>query len=122
MKTFVTGRFYSIGYAFKGLSKLIFTEHSIIVQVIIISAFIALGSYLGITRLEWVAQLSISALVLGIEGLNTAIEKLCDFVHPDFSEKIGFIKDISAGAVAIVALFSLVITILIYYPYISASL
>lgn len=122
MRTFVLGRFYSLGYAFKGLKQLITTENAIMVQSLVLSAFTILGAYIGITRMEWIVQLFISALILGAEGLNTAIEKLCDFIHPDHSDKIGFIKDIAAGAVAFVVLFGLVIAILIYYPYISALL
>ena len=37
-------------------------------------------------------------MVLVAEALNTAVEKIADFVHPDFHIKIGFIKDIAAGA------------------------
>jgi diacylglycerol kinase len=35
---------------------------------------------------------------MSVEGLNTAIEKMADFIHPDH-QRIGFIKDIAAGAV-----------------------
>jgi diacylglycerol kinase (ATP) len=55
-------------------------------------------------------------LVLGIESLNTAVEKLADFVHPEFHNKIGFIKDIAAGAVLFAALAAIAIGLLIYVP------
>jgi diacylglycerol kinase (ATP) len=51
--------------------------------------------------------------------LNTGIEKLSDFVHPEYHEKIGFIKDVSAGAAAIAALISLAVAAIIYIPKIS---
>ena len=50
--------------------------------------------------------------------LNTAIEKICDFVHPDFSDRIGLIKDFSAGAVLLLAFVSVIIGLLIYPQYI----
>ena len=56
--------------------------------------------------------------VLSAEMLNTAIEKICDFVHPDFSERSGLIKDISAGAVLLLAFVSVIIGLLIYPQYI----
>ena len=39
-------------------------------------------------------QIIAIGMVLGIEALNTAVEEIADFVHPDFHNKIGFIKDI----------------------------
>ncbi|HCO85636.1 MAG TPA: diacylglycerol kinase, partial [Arenibacter sp.] len=55
-------------------------------------------------------------LVLGIEGLNTAVEKIADFVQPEFDEKIGFIKDVSAGAVMLVSIAASIIGLIIYIP------
>ena len=54
-------------------------------------------------------------LVLTAESLNTAIEKIADFIHPDHNKKIGFIKDISAGAVFFAAIFALFIIYNIYW-------
>ena len=61
-------------------------------------------------------QFQTLALVLGIEGLNTALEKLCDYVQPEFDPKIGFIKDISAGAVMLVAIAAGIVGLIIYIP------
>ena len=55
-------------------------------------------------------------LVLGIEGVNTAVEKVADFIHPEFHEKIGFIKDIAAGAVFFAAMTAIAVGCLIYIP------
>jgi len=55
-------------------------------------------------------------LVLGIESLNTAVEKVADFVHPEYHERIGFIKDIAAGAVMFAALAAIAVGLLIYVP------
>ena len=54
-------------------------------------------------------------LVLTKGSLNTAIEKIADFIHPDHNKKIGFIKDISAGAVFFAAIFALFIIFTIYW-------
>ena len=59
-------------------------------------------------------------LVHVAESLNTAIEKISDFVHPDYNEKIGIIKDVSAGAAFFSAVVALVIGMLIYLPKIYA--
>ncbi|RTZ50429.1 diacylglycerol kinase family protein [Chryseobacterium arthrosphaerae] len=41
-------------------------------------------------------MLLVSAAVLSAEIFNTAIERICDLIQPDFDPRIGFIKDISA--------------------------
>jgi diacylglycerol kinase (ATP) len=61
------------------------------------------------------------AMVLGVESLNTAVEKIADFIHPDYNTKIGFIKDIAAGAVTFCAIAAAVLFVLIYFPYIFLS-
>jgi diacylglycerol kinase (ATP) len=58
-------------------------------------------------------------LVLVVESLNTAIEQLCDFIHPDHHKKIGLIKDVAAGAVGMAALFAFIVAVFIFYPYFS---
>ncbi|WP_298144368.1 diacylglycerol kinase family protein [Flavobacterium sp.] len=120
MKTdhsFVTGRLKSFKFAIKGAYKLVTTEHSIMVQSSLTLLLIFLGFYVGISRTEWMLQTMACGLVLGIEGLNTAVEKIADFIHPDYHKKIGFIKDIAAGAVCFAAITAVAVGLLIYLPY-----
>ena len=117
-ETFFTGRFKSLGFALKGAYKLITTEHSIMVQCTIIIILTIAGFSFNISKSDWMFQIVASGLVLSIEGLNTAVEKVADFIHPDYHERIGFIKDIAAGAVFFVALTAVIIGIMIYLPYI----
>ena len=114
--TFFTGRFKSIGFAVKGAFKLITTEHSVMVQSFIACVLIAAGFYFNISHEEWLVQTLAIGLVLGIEGLNTAVEKVADFIHPDYHERIGFIKDIAAGAVFFVAMTAIAVGCIIYLP------
>lgn len=116
-ETIFSGRLKSIGYAVKGAIKLITSEHSIMVQATIAVIMTVAGFYFGINRYEWMMQILVFGLVLGIEGLNTAVEKIADFVHPEFHERIGFIKDIAAGAVFFAALTAIAIGCIIYFPY-----
>ena len=61
---------------------------------------------MDISKTEWIFQILAIGLVLVAESLNTCIEKLCDFVQPEYDNKIGFIKDIAAGAVSFAASYS----------------
>ncbi len=115
---FLIGRVKSFRYAFKGAFLLITTEHSVITQSLLAAILIISGFLFHITKTEWLFQVLVIGLVLSIEGLNTAIEKLCDFIHPDYHKHIGFIKDIAAGAVTFAALTAVVVVLIIYSPYI----
>jgi diacylglycerol kinase (ATP) len=113
---FVTGRMKSVGFAVKGAIKLLTTEHSIMIQASVGILSIIAGFYFHIDRYEWMMQFIVFGMVLGIEGLNTAVEKVADFIHPEFHEKIGFIKDIAAGAVLFAAAAVVAVLLLIYVP------
>jgi diacylglycerol kinase (ATP) len=115
-ESFIQNRIRGIGYALKGVLLLIKTEASIKTQVFIALVVTAGGFYFDISSIEWILQIFAIALVLGIEGLNTAIEKLSDYVQPEFDHKIGFIKDISAGAVMFVSIAASIIGLIIYLP------
>ena len=114
--SFIKGRLKSIRYAVLGAYKLITTEHSVMVQSSLAVILIIAGFVFDIERWEWAAQILAFGLVLGIESLNTAVEKIADFIHPEFHDRIGFIKDIAAGAVMFAAMAAIAIGLLIYVP------
>lgn len=74
------------------------------------------GFYFHISHEEWLFQTLAIGLVLSIEGLNTAVEKVADFIHPNYHERIGFIKDIAAGAVFFAAITAIATGLIIYIP------
>lgn len=114
--SFFAGRIKSVRYTIIGAHKLITTEHSLMVQSSIAVLLIFAGFYYDISREEWMMQILSTGLVLAIEGMNTAVEKICDFIHPEYHEKIGFIKDIAGGAVLFAAIASIAVGLLIYVP------
>lgn len=113
---FVKGRLKSVTFAYKGAFKLITTEHSIMVQFSIGIIMTIAGFYFNITATEWLFQTFAIGLIMSIEGLNTAVEKIADFIHPNYHERIGFIKDIAAGSVFFAAVTAIIIGLIIYVP------
>ena len=113
---FLINRIKSVGYALKGAIYLIRTEASIKIQVFITIVVTIAGFYYDISNTEWLFQISMIGLVMSIEGINTAIEYIADFIHPEHHEKIGRIKDISAGAVFIAAVVATIVAGFIYIP------
>ena len=115
-ESFLRNRIRSVGVAMRGALLLIRTEGSIQIQIGIVVLITIAGFYYEISAFEWMMQVFAIGLVLGVEGLNTAIEKLSDYVQPKHDPKIGFIKDISAGAVMWVSVAASIIGLIIYVP------
>lgn len=115
-KSFFQDRVDGVKIACRGAWYLVRTESSIKIQVFIALLVTAAGFYYEISLTEWMIQTLAIALVLGVEGVNTAIEKLSDYVQPEYDRKIGFLKDISAGAVMMVSVGATVVGLLIYLP------
>lgn len=114
--SFLVNRIKSIGYAFKGAVFLLKTEPSIKVQFSIGILVSIAGFYFQISTTEWLIQFLAIGLVMSIEGINTALEEMANFIHPEHHIKIGIIKDISAGAVFIAAIFAMAAGLVIYIP------
>ncbi len=113
---FIKRRLKGIKYSLKGILILITTEDSIKAQFLIGFFVIVLGFVFNISSTEWMVQLIIIGLVLVAEALNTAVEKVADFIHPEFHNKIGIIKDVAAGAAGLAAIISIIIGCIIYIP------
>lgn len=113
---FIINRLKSIGYAFKGALLLLKTEASIKIQFVIALIMTFAGFYYNISITEWMIQILSIGLVMSIEGLNTAIEEIADFIHPEQHNKIRFIKDVAAGAVFIASISAIVLGFIIYFP------
>lgn len=114
--SFLINRLKSVRYAFKGALYLFKTEPSIKIQLFIAVFVTITGFYFEISKTEWMFQVAMIGLVMSIEGVNTAIEYIADFVHPDHHASIGRIKDIAAGAVFIASIAAVVVAFIIYIP------
>lgn len=113
---FILNRIKSVKFAAKGFWILVTSEKSIIAQLIIAFIMTVIGFLMNLSATEWLFQTFAIGLVLVAESLNTGIEKLCDFIHPDHNERIGFIKDISAGAAFFAAIIAIIIGLIVYVP------
>ncbi|MBX9930802.1 MAG: diacylglycerol kinase [Methylobacterium sp.] len=84
------------------------TERAVRLELVLLTVGLPLSLVLGETAWMRIALVTSLLLMLSAEFLNTAIEKLCDHLHPDHHPAVGTVKDLaSAGAFfaqAIVAL------------------
>jgi len=112
----IIDRLYSLPYAIKGCIYLLKTENAIKVHLFNTITLAIIGLFFGLNRTEWMFQILALGLIISIEAVNTAIEKIADFIQPNFNKKIGLIKDVSAGAVLFSGIFGAVIIGCIYIP------
>ncbi|NRA11585.1 MAG: diacylglycerol kinase family protein [Crocinitomicaceae bacterium] len=107
----------SFADAFRGIFLLVKSERNFQIHVAALICVSIAGIYFDINRFEWLFIILISALVMGLEGANTALEKLCDEVTEERKESIRNIKDIAAGSVLIASISALVIAGLIFWKH-----
>ncbi len=112
MKKFLKG-FY---YAWRGIRIVFSTERNMKIHLLATILVLTLGFLFHISTTEWLACLLCIGAVLSAEMFNTAIEKLTDRISPEKSIVAEKVKDISAGAVLVVAIISAVIGIIIFFP------
>ena len=74
--------------------------------------------FFGLNPIEDSILLLTIIVVLSLELINSQIEKFLDIIHPEHHPRVKIIKDYSAGAVLLSAIGSVIIGILIFWPYI----
>lgn len=112
----------SLQNAFRGVFLMMKHERNFQLEFAAFLINLFLIFYLNLSSIDTILILMVSFGVLATEILNTAIEKICDFIHPDFDKRIGFIKDISAGAVVLMAILSVIVGVMVYWKYVSGFL
>lgn len=106
----------SFANAFAGMAYFFANDRNGKIHLAISVIVLATGFTFQIVATEWVAILLCIALVIGLEMLNSALEKLSDLVEPNYHPTIKVIKDVSAAAVVLAAIISVVIGIIIFLP------
>lgn len=102
-------------YALAGLRVMFKEERNARIHLFFTLFAVLGGFYFRLSLLEWVSIVFAIGLVFSLELINTAIENLADFVHPDRHEKIKKIKDLAAGAVLVGAICAFIVGLLIFW-------
>jgi diacylglycerol kinase (ATP) len=104
----------SFQFAGQGIIDLFRFENNAKVHLLLAGIVVVAGFYLQLNSTEWAIILTQIGLVWAAEAFNTAIEKLCDFVSPDRHPQIKAIKDLSSGAVFILAITAVAVGLIIF--------
>lgn len=111
-----------MGFAFSGLKIAIRTEKSIRFQLMCAGGVFFVLVVLQPEIYWWAIVILVVAMVLAAEMFNTAIEAVCDFIQPEYHEKIKNIKDIAAAAVLMTSAGALLVALLLLYDSINLML
>lgn len=106
----------SFKYAIQGILSSFKTERNMKIHVFIMILVISAGIILKINKYEWIVCILCFAIVIGGELFNTAIETVVDMVMPYKNEKAKLAKDVSAGAVLILAMGAVICGLIIFVP------
>ncbi len=106
----------SFRFAFSGLWYALRTQRNTRIHLTIAAMAIAMGLWLGLSLTEWAVVTLTIGFVLVSEMLNTVAETLVDLVSPGYHPLAGVIKDVTAGAVLLTAVVSVIVGLLVLGP------
>lgn len=106
----------SFKYAFMGL-RILWRENNFRIHVLASLLVVFLAIILKVSQTDFIILILCISMVLVTEALNTAIEKICDFIQPNIDPKIAIIKDISAAAVVISTIVAVVVGVVVFWGY-----
>ena len=109
-------RLLSFTYAFSGLKKFFSAEHNAWIHLAATFFVLIISIILPVSRMEIIALVFAVGLVWMAELINTAIEKIMDFISVEKREEIRWIKDLSAAAVLIAAMAALAAGCIVFIP------
>ena len=104
----------SFVYAFNGLRFTFKTQLNFRMHCLATIAVVLLGLYTKLNLTEWLFIIISIAVVMILELVNTAIEKIVDFISPQQNPKAGVIKDVAAAAVLVASIMAMTVGLIIF--------
>src|SRR3989338_9707307 len=106
----------SLRNALRGIAVVYRHEQSFRLQLCVTAFVIAFGFLFHVRRSEWIVLIFLCAMVLGLEMVNSVVERLIDAFKPRLHPFVADAKDIMAGAVLLVSLGAAAIGLAIFLP------
>lgn len=107
---------FGLNYAIAGLLYGIKQERNFKIHFIAFVLIIVSAIFFKLSKVEWLAILIISGMVMQAELFNSAVEQIIDYIKPEMHPKAKIIKDVAAGAVLVTAIIALIIGVIIFLP------
>lgn len=96
-------------YAWQGLTYGLRNDDSIRIQYGFAVAALLACFIFRFTGTETGIVLAFCAIVISLEYFNSALERMIDSIHPEYSREIKIIKDLTAGAVLVSSIIALIV-------------
>lgn len=106
----------SVGHAIDGIFYTTNHERNFKIEIFF-AILVSIASFIfKVSVIEWAILVLVIGMVLSLEMVNTAMERCVDLVTKDYKELAKNAKDVAAGAVFIMSMFSVMIGIIIFLP------
>lgn len=115
-----TNLWRSFGYAFAGIFHVLRTQRNFRIHLAVAAIVTALSLYVNLSWTEWSILIVCIILVLFAEMINTALEAVVDLASPNIHPLAKIAKDVTAGAVLVVAIGAALIGLLLIGPHLFA--
>lgn len=106
----------SFSFAWDGIKEAFQNEPNFRIHIIVAILASLMGFYFKISQSEWMVLLLTITTVIVLELINTAIEAIVDIASPKINKLAKIAKDVSAAAVLIASLASILIGVIIFVP------
>ncbi|AKI98093.1 diacylglycerol kinase family protein [Kosmotoga pacifica] len=110
MRTFLK----SFEFAIRGLKHLLLKERNFKIQFTIGLTVLTLSLLVGLEEWEFLWILFSIFFVLSLEGINTIVEELLDFIEERYHKKVEIVKDLAAGVVLLGSMFTVIVATIIF--------
>jgi diacylglycerol kinase len=114
--------FKRLGQSFKeagkGISHVFLNEQNFRLQIYITLLVLFFVWFFDLSKSEMIVIFLLILLVLILELVNSAVEKLSDVLKPRLSEQIAVVKEIMAGVVFLSSLGAGIIGVIIFWTHV----
>ena len=107
----------SFTYAFRGLFKTLREEQNLQIQSLVALFVLILGWYFNIEQWQWAVLALVIGLVILMELINSAVERITDVLKPRLDNYVKEIKDIMAAVVMLASIMAIIIGLIIFFPF-----
>ncbi|KMO26980.1 hypothetical protein VQ02_33885 [Methylobacterium variabile] len=108
---FLTQSRSALRHSLQGLAVAARSERAVRQELAVLAVALPVAFLIAGSIHSWIALIGSLVLVLVAELLNTAVEKLCDHLHPGRHPAIGTVKDLGSAAVFCALVFAAIVWI-----------
>ncbi|MDO8425073.1 MAG: diacylglycerol kinase [bacterium] len=112
----------SARHALRGVGAAWRTESNFRIEIVAFALVLLLAGMARVAPWEWIAIFLVSGMVLVVELLNSAVERLLDLLKPRLHGYARDVKDVMAGATFLVSVCAAVVGFVIFLPRLLALL